>query len=118
VAGHHGGSSGQTYQSFDEMDGEVFQELVRRAVKEYHLTPLESKAVLFRARDSHRAHLHGIDPWLGWKGLFTQGIDVVETPGDHSTMLLRENLPPLARQMVGYLDVVMADSEAVPEAER
>src|SRR5690348_15921263 len=100
------------------MSGEVFQELVRKALKGYRLAALKSRAVLFRARDSHRARLHAIDPWLGWKGLFTGGIELVETPGDHSTMLLRENLPPLASQVLHYLNEVMAAGEADSEAEQ
>jgi thioesterase domain-containing protein len=100
------------------MTGEVFQELVRKALKDYRLTALKSRAALFRARNSHRAHLHAIDPWLGWKGLFQDGIELAETPGDHSTMLLRENLPPLAQQVLKQMNEVMAGQEAACAAER
>ncbi|HMD50805.1 MAG TPA: alpha/beta fold hydrolase, partial [Bryobacteraceae bacterium] len=87
------------YQSLDEMPMETFQRTIQYALKNYQLQPLASRAVLFRARDSHKAHLHAYDPALGWDGLFTRGLDLFEMPGDHSTILLRENLPGISRQL-------------------
>jgi acyl-CoA synthetase (AMP-forming)/AMP-acid ligase II len=73
------------------------------------LRPLDCHAVLFRARDSHKAHLHAYDPTLGWDGLFARGLDLFEMPGDHSTILLRENLPGLASLVQEHLPVLDED---------
>jgi thioesterase domain-containing protein len=91
------------YQSLDEMPAETFQRTIMHALKDYQPNPLDCRAVLFRARDSHKAHLHAYDPALGWDGLFARGLDVFEMPGDHSTILLRENLPRLASLLQEHL---------------
>ncbi len=95
------------YQSLDEMPPETFMRLVQYARKDYQLLPINSRAVLFRARDSHAAHLHAFDPSLGWKGLFNGGLEIVEMPGDHSTMLLHSNLPGLAGRLQQHLATIM-----------
>jgi thioesterase domain-containing protein len=91
------------YQSLDEMPAETFQRTIMHALKDYQLRPLDCSAVLFPARDSHKVHLHAYDPALGWDGLFARGLDIFEMPGDHSTILLLENLPGLASLLQEHL---------------
>ena len=100
---HREGAVETRYQSLDEMPAETFQRTIMHALKDYELRPLDCRAVLFRARDSHKAHLHAYDPALGWDGLFARGLDIFEMPGDHSTILLRENLPGLASLLQEHL---------------
>ena len=71
----------------DEMSWDTFQCLIRSALKDYILKPVNCRGVIFRARDSHKAHLYAFDPWLGWNGLFSKGSEVIEVPGDHSRYL-------------------------------
>ena len=103
-----------SYQSLDEMSWETFQHVVRNALKRYRLTPLNSRGVLFRARASHKAHLHAFDPWLGWSGLFSRGLDVVDVPGDHSSLLLHANLAGLSKQFQEYLNTIVAENQRKP----
>jgi len=71
---------------------EVLSKVYRNAQKNYRLRPLASQAVLFRAQDSEFKHLFAIDGNLGWDGLFEGGLKVVESPGDHFTLLKTPNL--------------------------
>jgi thioesterase domain-containing protein len=106
------------YQSLDEIPSDVFVPLVRNAVKDYRPGPLDSRAVLFRARDAHNAHLHAFDPSMGWKGLFSGGLGIVDMPGGHSTILLQENLPGLARQLQRNLDAVLDAPQKKPPSRK
>ncbi len=105
-----------SYLSMDEMPWDTFQRLTRNAVKGYRLSPVETRAVLFRAMESHKAHLHAFDPHLGWDGLFAGGVKSIGMPGGHSTMLLQENLPGLAGRFQEHLDELAAESGFGTEA--
>jgi thioesterase domain-containing protein len=101
-----------SYQSIDEMSWNVFLRLIRHTLKGYRLQPLDTRAVLFRARESHKAHLHAYDPTLGWDGLFSRGMNVMEVAGDHSTILLGPNLPVLARLIHEQLRSILGNKTA------
>ncbi len=103
-----------SFQSLDEMSWDTFQHVVRNALRGYRLRPVNSRAILFRAQDSHKAHLHTFDPCLGWSGLFSRGLDVVDVPGDHSSLLLQANLAGLSKQFQEYLNAVIAESSRKP----
>jgi amino acid adenylation domain-containing protein len=96
-----------SYQSLDEMSWDTFRHVIRNALKGYRLRPLNSPAVLFRARTSHKAHLHVFDPSLGWHGLFSGGLEIADVAGDHSSLMLSGNLAGLAKQFQEYLNAVM-----------
>ncbi|MEI9863063.1 MAG: thioesterase domain-containing protein [Limisphaerales bacterium] len=66
-----------------EVPWELLEKIYRNAMKKYRLRRLDSRAILFRARDSDQAHLYKIDETLGWKGFFERGFEMVETSGDH-----------------------------------
>jgi amino acid adenylation domain-containing protein len=100
------------YQSLDEMPPETFLQVVRNALKGYRPAPLDCRAVLFLARESHNAHLHSFDPSLGWNNLFSGGLEIVAMPGDHSSILLRANLPGLAKQLREHLPAVMVRGQS------
>jgi thioesterase domain-containing protein len=63
-------------------------DLMRRR---YAPAPLDSRGVLFKARQSHRVNPFAVDPRAGWKGLFTAGFKVVVVPGDHISMIRNEH---------------------------
>ena len=49
------------------------------------------------------AYFYAVDPQLGWDGLLTRGLKVLETPGDHFSLLKRPHLLTLAEQIKKYL---------------
>jgi thioesterase domain-containing protein/acyl carrier protein len=65
--------------------------------------PLDAAGVLIRA-DNPENILPGSDPAEGWSDLFTRGLEIVQTTGDHHTMVTEENAALLARQMNLILD--------------
>src|SRR5262249_16876102 len=72
---------------YAEANWDVLSKLVLKAHRDYQFQPLESRAILFRAKDSESARLHAVDGTLGWDGLFKGGLHIVDCPGDHSTLL-------------------------------
>jgi thioesterase domain-containing protein len=64
---------------------------------------LQSRAIVFRARESEMAFFYTIDGNLGWNGLLARGIEVVETPGDHFSLLKRPHLLTLADHFKKHL---------------
>jgi thioesterase domain-containing protein len=53
---------------------------------------------------SERAIEFALEPDLGWQRLATEGVNVVNVPGDHLTMLAGENAVALARLLAQRLD--------------
>jgi aspartate racemase len=84
---------------FGQVPWEVLSRVYRHAQKNYQLRPLASRAVLFRAQDSEFNHLFALDGNLGWSGLFRDGLEVVDIPGDHFTLLKSPNLQLLVQQL-------------------
>jgi thioesterase domain-containing protein len=54
------------------------------------------------------------DPLLGWGKRVTQGVQVQETPGGHSSMLQEPNVQVIADKMQAYMDAVLSN---VPNGE-
>jgi amino acid adenylation domain-containing protein len=75
---------------------EILERVYRHARKNYRLHPLDSRAIVFRAQHSEVAHYYAVAGKLGWDGLLTRGLVVVETPGDHFSLLKRPHLLTLA----------------------
>jgi thioesterase domain-containing protein/acyl carrier protein len=94
------------YPSFDEMPGEVWPHVVVNALKGYRVRPIDSRAVLFRARNSHLAHLYDIDSHLGWRNVFSRGLEIIESTGDHVSILVEPDVSALAVNVQSHLDVV------------
>jgi amino acid adenylation domain-containing protein len=69
----------------------------RNAWKNYKCHPLDSRGVLFRARDNPWP-LDALDGCMGWSGLFTRGLEIVEVPGDHFSLLEAPHLLTLAQR--------------------
>jgi thioesterase domain-containing protein len=64
---------------------------------------VDAAGVLIRA-DNSENNLPGRDPTGGWGGLFTRGFEIVQTAGDHHTMVTEEHAASLALQMNLILD--------------
>jgi thioesterase domain-containing protein len=84
---------------FGQVPWEVLSQVYSHAQKNYQLRPLASRAVLFRAQDSEFKHLYALDGQLGWHGLFGEGLEVVDIPGDHFSLLKSPNLQLLVQQL-------------------
>jgi thioesterase domain-containing protein len=78
-----------------EILGKVYDD----AHAKYPLRPLDCRAVVFRSLDSSEAYLHAVDERMGWGGLFTGGVEVVDTPGDHFSLLKSPNILILAQKL-------------------
>ena len=79
----------------------IFRELREEASQVYggpkrHLT---SHTVLFRATKSYSGRILRIDPDLGWARHLGTNLTVVMTPGDHETLLSREYVDYVAREI-------------------
>jgi thioesterase domain-containing protein len=72
--------------------------LYRNAKELYDVHPLNCRGILFRA--NMETNVERIDGSLGWKGLFTRGLEIIPLTGDHHA-ILRDKLhrANLARKM-------------------
>ena len=92
----------QTDQSRFEIPFEILNNIYKKMFEEYRLRPLESRAVLFLARDHNDldGRLHQtLASIKKLKRLFTKGVEIVETPGDHFTMLQEPHVQTLAQKL-------------------
>jgi amino acid adenylation domain-containing protein len=84
---------------FGETPWEILSKVYWKARRDYRFQPLETRALLFRAKSSGFAHLIAIDGNMGWSGLFKGGLEVVDCPGDHFTLLKGPNLQFLVQHI-------------------
>jgi amino acid adenylation domain-containing protein len=87
---------------FGEVEPGLYVGLLRGIRRNYQYRPLDSRAILFRCQDDLYS-TYAIDGKMGWGRLFTQGIDLVETPGDHSSLLQDPHLQELAERIDYHL---------------
>jgi thioesterase domain-containing protein len=92
---------------FDEegqpTDTLVINRLALRMARLWRPQPLDAAGVLIRA-DNLVDMLPGTDPGGGWDGLFGGGFEVIQTTGDHLSMMTDQHAVALARQMEAVLD--------------
>jgi amino acid adenylation domain-containing protein len=101
-----------TAESHNPLDPEIVAKVFRNAQNNYRLRPVESQAAVFRPQGSSLSHLYAIDSTLGWKGLFNGGLEAVECPGDHLTMLKAPHLQFLVQQLQKRLEQLHPASRA------
>jgi aspartate racemase len=94
----------QTFVPIAELPPYLFMRFVSKAY-EGNLHPLDSRAVLFRAEDC-RYSRREIWGKMGWDDLFTRGLDIVDVPGHHGSMLKSPNLAILAQRVQKCLDQI------------
>jgi thioesterase domain-containing protein len=73
----------------------------RHASREYVPRVYAGRVTLFRAREGRYGE---DDPALGWAPLAAGGLDLIEVPGDHVTMLREPNTAVLAEHLGRCLD--------------
>jgi thioesterase domain-containing protein len=64
------------------------------AFRKYQLIPFDNKVYLFRAKIC--VHYVNDAEFLGWKNYAKKGVEVLEVPGDHLSMLESPNVEKLA----------------------
>jgi amino acid adenylation domain-containing protein len=82
---------------------EIWEIIYQKARTNYTVKPLETRAILFRSKNNYVAHLYPIHPHLGWDGLFSQGLQIVEVPGDHFSFLKDPQVLILAQRLIELL---------------
>jgi thioesterase domain-containing protein len=89
---------------FGDVPWNILHKVYRNAWRNYRCHRLDTRAVLFRSQDSELAHLYPIDGNLGWGDLFTRGLEIVETPGDHLSILQAPYVATLAQRVQECLE--------------
>jgi FkbH-like protein len=78
--------------------------------------PFDGQLVLFRAtrgEGSDEPYVERYDdPLLGWGRRATQGVQVFDVPGGHSSMLQEPNVQVLAEQMQSYINEALGDESS------
>jgi thioesterase domain-containing protein len=83
----------------------VAERLYRILGKSFHPRPLDASGLLFRATFRGEKSLPGHDFTNGWGDLFTRGLNVVQTSGDHISIVHDEqHLAALALEISAVLD--------------
>jgi thioesterase domain-containing protein len=83
----------------------IIARIYRKAMKGYRPTPLSTRGVLFVSQNDWLANAYRpLNDSLGADQYFTGGVDVINVPGNHVTILNEEYLPELARHFNKYLE--------------
>jgi thioesterase domain-containing protein len=77
----------------------------------YEPAPFAGRAILFRASQQPPGMVD--DPLLCWKGLAAEGMDAIDIPGTHTTII---HSPEFAASLQRYID--LSDRENPPQYER
>jgi thioesterase domain-containing protein len=100
--------SGELSASFDEegipMQWALIERLYRKASKNYRPRRLDCRGILFRATPKDEGKAAALDGTLGWKNLFTAGLEIVPVAGDHHSMIQPPNNLTLAREVNAALN--------------
>ncbi len=105
--------SGHFDQKGMPIDWSVAILLAFLAGKAWRPRQLDAAGVLFRAAFPGEELLPGYDLTNGWRGLFARGLEIVKSPGTHTTIVVDENASALARQINGVVE--RYETERVPE---
>jgi amino acid adenylation domain-containing protein len=94
--------------SFDKngmpIDTPTITRFTRIAAKSWHPHPIGTSAVLLRAKTPGEEMLPGHDLTNGWGDLFARGLEIVQAPGDHVSMMLDGHVMTVARQIKAVLE--------------
>jgi thioesterase domain-containing protein len=87
----------------DRVSWKLQVKIYRNAVRGYRPRRLESRGVLFRAKEPG-PHPYVTDYSFGWAGLFTRGLEIVDVPGTHHTLIQEPHIRTLARHFSAALE--------------
>ncbi len=85
------------------IDLDEMARLARMAVRSWHPRPIDALGVLFRANFRDDEILPGHDFTNGWSDLFAAGLEIVQVPGDHISMV-NGDIATTVRQIKEALD--------------
>jgi thioesterase domain-containing protein/acyl carrier protein len=78
------------------------ERLYLKIIKSYRPRPLSSRGILFRSESPDlwpdEKYYRGVDDTLGWKNLFTRGLEIIPVLGNHLS-ILRQHNKPLAQKI-------------------
>ena len=78
----------------------LMERLYANAERSYRLRCLDGRGVLFRAEARDDRVARALGDSLGWDNLFSRGLQIIEIPGDHVTMMRGEShILKLAREI-------------------
>ena len=84
-------------------------EIIEHAVARYRPKVLASRGVLLLSRDDWRAKaFRQLDATLGASQWFGGGVEVLEVPGDHQTILDEPHLPELAQRCQQVMELLQS----------
>jgi len=109
------GDLGPPTMRFDDLGGPLPRVLAERLChhvrRTYRPRCLTCRGVLFRAEPADdEGPARTLDGNLGWGGLFSRGLEIIEVTGDHSTMLARPHALVLARAMSKLLNSAFSEA--------
>ena len=82
----------------------LVERVYSNALKNYRLNCLDCRGVLFRADSEEERPVRALDVSLGWDNLFDRGLEIIQTTGDHRTMMKKPHSLALAREIGKVLD--------------
>jgi thioesterase domain-containing protein len=85
------------------IDQEEMNRLNRMTERSWHPRPIDALGVLFRAEFRGEEILPGYDFAVGWSDLFAGGLEIVQTAGDHFSMV-NGHITTLVRRINAVLD--------------
>jgi thioesterase domain-containing protein len=88
----------QTDLLFGERPPTISLEYLRSIRDAYKFSRVDSRAILFRCQDDLYS-THTMNGQMGWDGLFTEGLEVIETPGEHASLLQDPYIQELANRI-------------------
>ena len=65
----------------------LIERLFLNAINSYRPQCLDCRGVLFRVDSDGDTPVRGLDNDLGWENLFEKGLEIIEIPGDHVTLM-------------------------------
>ena len=74
-----------------------------QAINHYEVKAYPGKVTLFRSKISSPKR-YALDPLGGWGEFALGGVEVIDVPGDHMSMIKEPNLPVLAAQLKACLE--------------
>jgi thioesterase domain-containing protein len=81
------------------------------ADREYVAGDYDGSAVLFRG--SYRLESDSSDPTLGWRASIRGGLEIVDVPGSHFTLVEEPHVQVLARELAARIAALVPRHEAL-----
>ena len=100
----------------NQIDPRVAKTWVNAVVRTFTADRIPTCGVLIRASVPGQRLLPRLDPTHGWGALFEGGVEIVDAPGDHFSLILNEqNVEITALRIRGLLDRRLRSNVKAPE---